>query len=120
MIRQYRTVVSMLCGAFAYALLAVAPAQAADNPFAAPQAVKLAASDMKCESGKCAVGKCKGAPAAKDGAMPMANDAEMKKMCAEKIRGGFCGAGKCAAGKCGDALKESCAKMMEGKKCGAK
>lgn len=115
---KFRTILFALGSAFA--ILAIPAVQAADNPFAAPQATQLATGEMKCASGKCATGKCKGAPVARDAAVPMADEAEMKALCAEKIRSGFCGSGKCASGKCGESLKDSCARMMEGKKCGTR
>lgn len=125
MVDKLLTTLSLLAGAFALAILAMPPALAADNPFSAPLATnaRMAASEMKCAPGKCAVGKCVGAPAPKDGGMSSSDDAALKALCAEKIRGGFCGAGKCATGKCGDSLKDKCAKMIEGSgamKCGGK
>jgi hypothetical protein len=105
----FRTILFLICSAFTL------PALASDNPFAARHgsATWMAAGDAKGSTDK-----CMGMAAPKEGAMST-SDAEMKALCAAKIRGGFCGAGKCATGKCGDTFKENCAKMMEGKKkCG--
>lgn len=125
---HFRSLILTFCGIFMVATLAASSASAAENPFSVPQAsgIQLAAGEQKCAAGKCQAGKCQGAPAAsKCGGMSVERKAELRSMCAEKVRSGFCGAGKCGGGKCGESLKETCAKMIEGKcgeaqKCGAK
>ena len=122
--KLFHSLFALLFGALA---LGISAAGAAENPFSVPQSagIQLAADSLKCAAGKCQTGKCKGAPdASKCGGMSTERKAELKSMCAEKVRSGFCGAGKCASGKCGAELKETCAKMLEGKcgeakKCGA-
>lgn len=117
--RLFRSALLMFSAVFTFAFLGASGALAADNPFAQPldSLTQVAAADGKCATGKCAASKkCGGTQGAAE-----PNEAELRKMCAEKIRGGFCGAGKCAAGKCGDSLKASCARLIEGgsaSKCG--
>lgn len=119
MSKMIESLILALFGIFVLTASAVTNVSAADNPFAVPQSatdLHLAAGENKCETGKCQTGKCKGAPSRSSG-KSSESMAELKSLCAQKIRGGFCGAGKCATGKCGQSLKDTCASMMEGK-CG--
>jgi uncharacterized low-complexity protein len=92
--------------AFVGSLALAGSAAAADNPFGLTALdggyLQLAAAEGQSGSGS----------------------DELAKLCAQKIRDGFCGEGKCGEGKCGASLKEACAKKMEGKcgegKCGGK
>ncbi len=85
-----------------------ASAQPADNPF---EITQLPGGYMVAAEGKCGgkmEGKCGGAKIE-----------ELKAMCEEKMKAGFCGEGKCGEGKCGESLKAKCESMKEGK-CGGK
>ncbi len=91
-------------GAAFTAGLSASSASAADNPFAMKELSSGYMVAGRMGEGSCGGKKSEGRCGAKM--------KELAKLCAQKVKEGFCGEGKCGEGKCGSSLKEKCANLL--------